>query len=474
MSRLSIPEYVMALAHVAALRSEDPYRKVGAAALDKDNRVIGTAYNGLFPGFTAPEGFWASRDERQKFMMHAEINLCSLFKRGEARIVACTTMPCTSCMQALCAHGVRTIYYGENYAASEAPAIAELYGVELIHVPDYPLAHDFPLVHDHPIGACGGGGKAEDASGEHKAEALRDKIMGCLTGLMCGDALGAPVEFKSAEILRRLFPDAVPGMQQGWGTTAHVAPGDVTDDSEMALCLLDSLCRCKTYNAADALAAYRRWLATDPPSVGLTTASALCGQAQPQSQANGALMRVAPIAAFSLLHPELDWQKAAAQDAALTHVHPRCACANIIFVEALRLAMQGEATENIIAAAVARSRRLGDRELELRLAAARMGEPDYEDHAGWVEIAFQSAFRLLLTTPDAEAVAPALCRLVARGGDTDTNAAIAGALLGARFGLRALPVAWRRAIEAASLSRPEWLRPARGLAQLRELCSALC
>ena len=51
MSRLPIPQYVMALAHVAALRSEDPYRKVGAAALDKDNRVIGTAYNGLFPGF---------------------------------------------------------------------------------------------------------------------------------------------------------------------------------------------------------------------------------------------------------------------------------------------------------------------------------------------------------------------------------------------------------------------------------------
>ena len=69
MKRLPIPEYVMALAHVAALRSEDPYRKVGAAALDKDNRVIGTAYNGLFPGFKAPDGFWASRDERQKYML---------------------------------------------------------------------------------------------------------------------------------------------------------------------------------------------------------------------------------------------------------------------------------------------------------------------------------------------------------------------------------------------------------------------
>ena len=107
MSRLSIPEYAMALAEVASLRSEDPFRKVGAAALDWDNRVIGTAYNGLAPGFDAPKGFWDDRDGRQKFMLHAEVNLCSLFRRGEARLVATTTMPCTACMQTLCAYGLR-------------------------------------------------------------------------------------------------------------------------------------------------------------------------------------------------------------------------------------------------------------------------------------------------------------------------------------------------------------------------------
>ena len=108
--RISIPEYAMALAHVASMRSEDPFRKVGAAALDYDNRVIGTAYNGLAPGFDAPEGFWDDRDARQKFMLHAEVNLCSLFKRGDAKIIACTTMPCTSCMQTLCAYGVCLLY----------------------------------------------------------------------------------------------------------------------------------------------------------------------------------------------------------------------------------------------------------------------------------------------------------------------------------------------------------------------------
>jgi len=132
--RLSIPEYAMALAEVASLRSEDPFRKVGAAALDHNNRVIGTAYNGLAPGFDAPLGFWDDRDKRQKFMLHAEINLCSLFKRGEARLVATTTMPCTACMQTLCAYGIEEIYYREVYAKSDAPEIAELYGVKLAQI----------------------------------------------------------------------------------------------------------------------------------------------------------------------------------------------------------------------------------------------------------------------------------------------------------------------------------------------------
>jgi dCMP deaminase len=138
--RLSIPQYVMALAHVASLRSEDPYRKVGAAALDHANRVIGTAYNGLAPGYDAPEGFWDDRDKRQKYMLHAEVNLCSLFKRGEARVIATTTMPCTSCMQTLCAYGVEEVYYAEEYKASDAKEIAAIYGVKLEQVISFPKA----------------------------------------------------------------------------------------------------------------------------------------------------------------------------------------------------------------------------------------------------------------------------------------------------------------------------------------------
>jgi dCMP deaminase len=138
MNRLDIPSYAMALAHVASLRSEDPYRKVGAAALDFDNRVIGTAYNGLPPKFDAPAGFWDDRDQRRKFMIHAEVNLCSLFRRGEARLVAVTAQPCTSCMQMLCAYGIKEIYFRDPYPDSDADDLAALYNIRLARITDYP------------------------------------------------------------------------------------------------------------------------------------------------------------------------------------------------------------------------------------------------------------------------------------------------------------------------------------------------
>ena len=137
-TRLAIPEYAMALAHVASLRSEDPYRKVGAVAFDFDNRVVGTAYNGLAPGFDAPPEFWADRDSRRKYMLHAEVNLSSLFTRGTVKLVACTTKPCTSCMQMLCAYGIKEVYYRDDYPDSEADLIAQKYGIDLIQLRDYP------------------------------------------------------------------------------------------------------------------------------------------------------------------------------------------------------------------------------------------------------------------------------------------------------------------------------------------------
>ncbi len=298
---------------------------------------------------------------------------------------------------------------------------------------------------------------------------LVDRLRGCLMGLMCGDALGAPLEFHSAQELEARHPGGVQGMVAGWGDSAECLPGDTSDDSEMAVTLLHSLLHCGGYNAADAFEAYHEWLDSAPLDAGSTITDALSGESSPDSQANGALMRIAPLALFAALHPDCDWEGAAEEDACLTHVHPKCTHANIIYVESLLLALRGESPRLIYAAALSRAALLREDSLLSRLQAAAREEPAYTPCSGWVEIAFQSAYYWLLHAQEAESFAPALLAVVNHLGDPDTNAAIVGALLGARFGEKALPESWRQAVLQGSLDRPQIYRAASGMEALEHL-----
>jgi ADP-ribosyl-[dinitrogen reductase] hydrolase len=80
------------------------------------------------------------------------------------------------------------------------------------------------------------------------------------------------------------------------------------------------------------------------------------------------------------------------------------------------------------------------------LEEARRGPPErYDVQQGWVRIALQNAFYRALSAASFE---EGVVGTVMAGGDTDTNAAIAGALLGALHGRDAVPSAWRRAVLA--------------------------
>ncbi len=294
-------------------------------------------------------------------------------------------------------------------------------------------------------------------------------MRGCLMGLMCGDALGAPLEFHSRREVELYHPGGVRDMVPGWGSTSELLAGDITDDSEMAITLLLSLVHSGGYNAADAFTRYREWLDSGPADVGITTSSSLSGECSPDSQANGALMRIAPLAIFAAVRPDCDWEGAAEEDACLTHVHPKCAHANIIFVESLLLALRGESPMLIYAAALSRAALLREDSLVARLKAAAKEEPAYEPNVGWVEIAFHCAYYWLLHTPGAQEVPRALLEVVNRLGDPDTNAAITGALLGARFGEKALPEHWRQLVLAGAQDRPHIFRAPAGMAALEHL-----
>lgn len=131
-NRVSWEEYALHLAGCAALRSEDPYYKVGACALSKDNRVLGVSYNGLQSGKTVHAKFWNNRDARRPFMIHAETNLLSLFKRNECRLLACTLLPCENCARMVAAWNIPLVVYAEDYKlAGETKEIFKFYNIKI-------------------------------------------------------------------------------------------------------------------------------------------------------------------------------------------------------------------------------------------------------------------------------------------------------------------------------------------------------
>lgn len=273
------------------------------------------------------------------------------------------------------------------------------------------------------------------------------RAQGCLLGQLAGDALGSAVEFLSAAEIARRHPHGVTRLMDG-GTWSLIA-GQPTDDSEMALALARCLVRESRFDPASVGAAYVSWRASGPFDIGNTTANGIAAlaagrAAQSDSQANGALMRVSPIGIFASGDPARA-ARLAAEDAGLTHPHPVCRAASAAYAAAIAAGIAGAGQEEVWAAAHANAGHgAGAEAVRARLLAARQAGPDsFQDQMGWVLTALQNAFFWLMQgTPIAEAM-PAT---VARGGDTDTNAAVCGALLGAVQGRDAVPLQWRNAV----------------------------
>lgn len=269
-------------------------------------------------------------------------------------------------------------------------------------------------------------------------------------GLMVGDALGAPVEFCYREDILAACPEGLSQMVDGFGICTDRIAGEVTDDTQMAYCLHCALLEAQGWDSAVTLKHYRAWLATDPPDVGEATQAALLGNPMPDSQGNGALMRVMPIALWALEHPEFDWQTAAREDAALTHPHPVCGDCNVVYIYALMQAARPGATPaGVYESSVAFAAGKGvATEVLCALQRAATQRPDYDgEYIGWVLIALQSAFYQLLR---ASSFREAMVDIVSAGGDTDTNAAIAGPLLALLYGRSAIPLPWLRSVRRAN------------------------
>ncbi len=280
------------------------------------------------------------------------------------------------------------------------------------------------------------------------------RAQGCLLGQLAGDSLGSLVEFQTPDTILAEYPDGVRDLADGgvWGTLA----GQPTDDSEMALALARTLVERRRYDPESARQAYVTWLESSPFDCGNTVRRGLQGKPDPSSQANGALMRISPLGIFGADFPAAQVAEWARQDAELTHPHPVCGQANALFAIAIAYAVRhgcGPAELYRQVRRWAEESHVDARLLNAVRAAAEVPPPDYLRQQGWVLIAFQNALWQLLHAADLE---EGVVDTVMRGGDTDTNAAICGALLGAVHGRDAVPERWTARLLGC---RPEPGRP---------------
>lgn len=292
-----------------------------------------------------------------------------------------------------------------------------------------------------------------------------DRVEGVLLAAAVGDALGAPYEFGPAR-----GPELDVAMVGG-GVWER---GEWTDDTAMAIAIAEvaaSGADLRDTAAQNAIVnRWREWSLT-AKDVGLQTGSVLRAavrdgditaararsesaklhQRSGRTAGNGSLMRTAPVA-LAYLDDEDAMVTAARAISELTHYDPDAGDACVLWCCAISHTVRtGQLDVRIGLRHIDSSRRdLWSK----RLDEAESSRPADFPNNGWVVAALQAAWSAIATTPvptddpaagvfRADHLRLALDAAVRCGNDTDTVAAIAGALLGAAYGASAVPLEWR-------------------------------
>jgi ADP-ribosyl-[dinitrogen reductase] hydrolase len=278
---------------------------------------------------------------------------------------------------------------------------------------------------------------------------LTERVAGSCLGLALGDALGAPFEFLRANNI----PSPIPAFERPW---LDQPPGSTTDDTAMARNLMRSLAEQGGFDAVDLVTRHLAWLRTDPPDVGTNIARVLRYAERPEdaprvaeavwrergpevSAGNGSVMYCAPLGLAYASRPQHLVDLAPALSG-LTHFDERCKTGVLAITLTVASLARGDPGEVAARAAVDTVLgREGGEELEFLVDAAgskrQIDGPDQGFCLFTVGIGLQALVR-------GGSFEQELRRVVSLGGDADTNAAVAGALLGARDGLEGLPPAW--------------------------------
>jgi ADP-ribosylglycohydrolase len=287
--------------------------------------------------------------------------------------------------------------------------------------------------------------------------AQTDRAAGVLLGLACGDALGAGYEFGPP------LPESTAVTMTGGGPFGW-APGEWTDDTSMAVPIAQAIAAGRDLaderTLDDIVAVWVEWSLT-APDVGiqlravlgsaLPTAAGVRAAAQAhhvqkgRSAGNGSLMRTAPVVLAYLDDPDM-LAATARVISDLTHVEDDAGDACVLWSLAIRhaiLSAELDVRSGLTALPADRRERWAG-----LLDEAEAHPPAHFEKNGWVVQALQGAWSAISHAPAADdsQLRLALEGAVRGGRDTDTVAAIAGGLMGARWGATAVPEEWSRVV----------------------------
>jgi ADP-ribosyl-[dinitrogen reductase] hydrolase len=285
-----------------------------------------------------------------------------------------------------------------------------------------------------------------------------------LVGQGIGDALGMPFETLNEDVHPQL---------KGWGGSFqagnfHKLPaGHWTDDTEMAVCLARSLFECGAYLPSDAAKRYLEWIRGTPHGAGGTTKAAMkllaegktweeSGQTfdDPNKVGSGPAMRAAPIGAYFLSTPKI-WE-ACRRDAIITHRNPEAVVSSFVVAMATRRALEAFVPVAILRSVLDEIENLCPRDtlVEKGLRECLRSLLDGRKHPGLLADeklgrrgnAWQISTTAIYCALYYDNFRDGVTNAVRLGGDADTRGAIAGAILGARFGLEGIPEEYKRGV----------------------------
>jgi ADP-ribosyl-[dinitrogen reductase] hydrolase len=277
----------------------------------------------------------------------------------------------------------------------------------------------------------------------------RDRAVGALVGLACGDAVGTTLEFRPPGTFDPI-DDMVGGGPFG------LRPGEWTDDTSLALCLAESILDTGTMDLADQLRRYALWrrhgyLASNGEcfDIGHTTSSQLSRfertgepvdpDPDQEAAANGSLMRLAPVPVRWHRDPE-EAADRSAESSRTTHPADRPVDACRLLGAMVAALIGGTPAEEVLDPGFWRWGPLHPEVEAVARGSWVDKEPPGIRGTGYCVDALEAALWSVAGAADAR---EAILRAANLGDDADTTAAIAGQLAGARWGASGIPVSWR-------------------------------